>query len=339
MRMRRPEGTEENQRWHRLLGRLHRTAESYSYVMRRSYRRPTVGRGQFPIPTGMDVGPTDPEVFRAQGRPPTPRPTENEYETPRPATAQPRARDLLQELLTELGEDVTTDADHIQHPQRSLESLDDLRPAHVTVTVRPREPSPRNSPPAQEPAYVEMDQGTPTGGRATPPEPSQSTSHDNPGYGYENLDEPQHRSHVPSERVIAIPQGSPPLTPPRQVSVPPYYRDYAHPSVAPAYHLVCHYAWFVQVTRDLIICDRCATDEHVFCSFNRPRAVWRHLHVLSRAFVHTSMHCGRCYRLMINTRRAIDCYTCRYDVIQTYENINRFTYRVVCETTIPRTAM
>jgi len=49
------------------------------------------------------------------------------------------------------------------------------------------------------------------------------------------------------------------------------------------------------------------------------------------------MHCGKCYKLLINTRRAIDYYDCRLRVIATrgqtaaHLELERLVYKVLCE--------
>lgn len=79
----------------------------------------------------------------------------------------------------------------------------------------------------------------------------------------------------------------------------------------------------LQVADALIMCQDCATSEHVFCASNRPRTVWRHMHILSRNYMHTTLHCGQCYRLLLRARRAIDCYTCRLYIIEHHRQIER----------------
>lgn len=160
---------------------------------------------------------------------------------------------------------------------------------------------------------------------------------DEPEQGYEGCDEPARYNHPMGERVLPIPQGSPPIQPPVTFPTPVYYRDYTNPDVFPAYRLICHSVWYVQVSPDVIICAKCATSDHIFCASNRPLAVWRHLHVISREFHHTTMHCGRCYKLIMKTRRAVDCYQCRLQVIENQRNIDRLVYKVLCEIVVPRT--
>ena len=103
-----------------------------------------------------------------------------------------------------------------------------------------------------------------------------------------------------------------------------------------AYRFICHYSWFVQISEDVIYCRKCATDEYTFCVLGRPRTIWRHLHIISRAFQHTDLHCGRCYKLLVKTRRAINCYTCRSNIIARRDNTERIIYKLICDTIVPR---
>lgn len=130
--------------------------------------------------------------------------------------------------------------------------------------------------------------------------PGESNDH------YERLAEPRQCNHRHDERAIPISQGSPPRHTPYNMPVPVYYRDYLNPHVYRAYYFICHSAWYVQVSIDVILCAQCAISEHSFCISNRPIAVWRNLHLISRTFQHTQLHCGRCYKLLIQTQRAID---------------------------------
>lgn len=173
-----------------------------------------------------------------------------------------------------------------------------------------------------------------------PPSPDNSGNRrrpsNEPRAEYDNLNEPGRCNHPPGERVVPIPQGSPPHRPPVELPTPVYYRDYSNPDVYPAYRLICHSVWYVQITQDVIVCAECATAEHTFCVPNRPLSVWRHLHVISREFHHTTMHCGRCYKLLMKTKRAIDCYQCRLQVIEMRHHIERLVYKVLCEIVVPR---
>jgi len=149
---------------------------------------------------------------------------------------------------------------------------------------------------------------------------------------YERLEAPRHRNHQLGERAIPIPQGSPPLERPQPI-FPIYYRDYLNADVMPAYHLICLSAWYIQISPEIIYCEKCVTSEHSFCAPNRYGIALRHLHVISRTFEHTQMHCGRCYRLLIKARRAIDCYHCRLTVIEYHGHTERLVYKS-CETVI-----
>lgn len=151
---------------------------------------------------------------------------------------------------------------------------------------------------------------------------------------YDNLPQPQLRCesgmiHAP------IPQGSPPLPRQRNLRFPPYYRDYANILAMPSYSLICHSAWYAQSPSSVIMCLNCATAEHLFCSLSRPQAAWRHIHIIARNFYHTTMHCGRCYKLILRTRRAIDCSRCRLYVIEHNREVERIIYKILCDTTVP----
>jgi hypothetical protein len=99
--------------------------------------------------------------------------------------------------------------------------------------------------------------------------------------------------------------------------------------------MICHSAWFVQF-ENLSLCPECATSEHTFCVRNRPAAAWRQVHIISRTFVHTDLHCGRCYKLLMITRRAIDCFACRSMVIEMQGRTAHLTYKILCEAIISR---
>jgi len=326
------------QQWYRALGRLHRSAG-----MRHLRQEDDVDRSSGPqsmtppLPEARDVGPTDPEVYAGPSRPPrplTPRQPEGVYDvpTPIPSTITPTS-DILREILSEIGDndpgiDVVGD---VQMPPPGN------TPPLPYQDIRESPESPDSSPCSLvEGGYVEMGSNAATT-RSTPRRltpPSARIPFREPNLAYEGLGDPLHYNHRIGERTIPIPQGSPPLRPPTNLPIPIYYRDYANPDVYPAYFLICHYAWFVQVTPDIVICAQCATAEHTFCIFNRPTAVWRHMHIISRTFEHTN--CGRCYKLLINTRRAIDCYDCRLRVIATRGQTERLVYKVLCETCVPR---
>jgi len=312
------------QGWYRALGRLHRrTLPGMRHLRQEDDTDRSTGTQPTtpPLLEARDVGPTDPEVYAGPSRtpaprPPTPRPQEQIYDEPRtpvPSTITPTS-DLIREILSEIGENPT-----------GVDVVGDVKPPppentpppsyHELQDIRESPESPSSSPCSLvEGGYISM-ASTAATTRSSPRNNAATAStrvpHREPGLAYEGLADPLRYNHALGERVIPIPQGSPPLRPPVNIPTPVYYRDYNNPHVFPAYYMICHYAWYVQVTPDIAMCGECATDEHTFCVYNRPTAVWRHLHIISRTFQHTDMHCGRCYKLLIKTRRAIDCYHCR----------------------------
>jgi len=339
--------------WYRALGRLHRrTLPGMRHLRREDDTDQSTGPQSTtpPLPETRDVGPTDPEVYAGPShtrgprtpapRPPTPRPQSleliyDEPRTPVPSTITPTS-DLLREILSEIGEDPGVDVVGDVKPRPgntpppSYQELQNLRESPE---------SPPSSPCSLvEGGYISMASNAATT-RSSPRNTTPTSTrvpHREPGLAYEGMADPLQYNHALGERVIPIPQGSPPLRPPINIPVPVYYRDYSNPHVFSAYYLICHYAWYVQVTPEVAMCGECATDEHTFCVYNRPSAVWRHLHIISRTFQHTDMHCGRCYKLLITTRRAIDCYHCRLRVIEMQGRTERFVYKVLCETCVPR---
>ncbi|XP_024885107.1 uncharacterized protein LOC112463143 [Temnothorax curvispinosus] len=286
-------------------------------------------------------GPTDPEVFTRAQRPPTPANTI--YEVPRMSVASveaaltPGMEDLIDDVLDEINRESPDD---------------DSLGSEVTGTIRLPDvsrPPPRyaNIPATQTShEYVAMASSTRAeacSSRGSHSLSGLSTSLSSPlALGgqcgsYDHLGEPANRHHLIGERpMLPIPQGSPP--PPTQppLSIPIYYRDYSDPLVRPAYDFICHSAWYAQVAAELALCADCATSEHTFCIYNRPNAVWRQLHLISRTFVHTTLHCGRCYKLLIKTKRAIDCHECRTTIIDLRGRTEHLTYQVLCEAVLPR---
>lgn len=310
------------------------------------------------------VGPTDPEVYAA--RRPTP-PLVHIYEMPKqnvPDTMTPTSQ-LIRDLFDEFGQEEACGVDTVgsssqptyandtppmsvkkddsgyvdmtagrarnnaeaaneatagsRHPVPNEEAQSATTSANSSVIL----PTPEESPASPSPENEQPSEG--------PPEPDQVP----PTNIYDILPPSRPREHRPSEYARRpIPQGSPPLPLPRDVPVPTYYRDYFHYEVMAAYHLICHSCWYVQLDDIMVICAECATAEHTFCINDRPNLTWRQFHLISRNFMHTTMHCGRCYRLLIKTRRAIDCYTCRIYVINHSQSIERLTYRLLCDRTI-----
>lgn len=297
---------------------------------------------------GMDriveeMEPTDPEVFNRPPRSLTPfRPPL--YEVPRMTVAAVEAA---------LTPGVTTLIDNVLEEINRESSIDDVScgstsPAHLMPDVS-RPPPPYGNIPATQTSgdygYVDMsslraEAGSSRGSRPLPSTPIPSRSHrGEPSTSYDSISEPSGYHHPLGEpsRAIPVPQNSPPpLRSPVPLPTPIYYRDYQNPYVRPAYSLICHSAWYVQIAAELTICAECATSEHTFCLYNRPNAVWRQLHVISRTFVHTDLHCGRCYKLLMKTRRAIDCFHCRTITIELHGRIEHLTYKILCEAVVPR---
>jgi len=349
------------QQWYRALGRLHRTTLPGMRHLLHSEDDIDRSAGPSSLPPlleAREVGPTDPEVYAGPPRSPAPRPptphpqpsrSEAIYDvpqTPVPSTITPTS-DLIRDILSEIGDHPGTDVvGDVPLPQ----SGNTPPPSYQDLRESPE--SPDSSPCSltrggyDERGYVSM--ASNTANMRSSPRRSTPTStrvphreqiripHPEPNLAYEGLGDPLHYNHRLGERPVPIPQGSPPLRPPANLPIPIYYREYTNPDVFPAYFLICHYAWFVQVTPDVVMCAECATSEHTFCIFNRPTAVWRHIHIISRTFEHTDMHCGRCYRLLMNTRRAVDCYDCRLRVIETRGRTEHLVYKVLCETCVPR---
>jgi len=335
------------QQWYRALGRLHRrTLPGMRHLQQTENNRSSGPYSMTPpLSEAREVGPTDPEVYdgsprQPAPRPPTPRPQQPRPEeiydipqTPVPSTITPTS-DLLRDILSEIGDDPGIDVVGSVRPPPSSNTPP---PAYQDLRESPESPdsSPRS---LDDGGYIDMASNVATARSSSYHQTPTSTRvpHREPNVAFEGLGDPLHYNHGLGERTIPIPQGSPPLRPPVNLPIPTYYREYTNPDVFPAYFLICHYAWYVQITPDIVICAECATSEHTFCIFNRPTAVWRHLHIISRTFEHTSMHCGRCYKLLINTRRAVNCYDCRLRVIETRGRTERLVYKVLCETCVPR---
>lgn len=349
--------------WYRALGRLHRYTENMRHLRAGSGERNEQGP-RASAPPLTTAGPTDPEVFNA--RRPTPHPSPV-YDMPTlPATITPtHLLEILNRIDEEEGLDVvgsvrpgTTEdppplyENAIETPEPPARSTQLDRPRHIE-SQPPERPESTGS--LVESTYVQMASRTATRGSSvtqtssgtqpsidTQPRspPSRSGTRPKlpmePEAAYEDLNEPGRYNHPLGERVIPIPQGSPPFRPPMELPTPTYYKDYNNPDVFPAYRLICHSVWYVQVSPDVIVCSECATAEHTFCISNRPLSVWRHLHVLSREFHHTTMHCGRCYKLLMVTKRAVDCYQCRSHVIEMRGHTERLVYKVMCEIVVPR---
>lgn len=356
--MRRQETNEEGS-WIRIFGRLRRTTITMKHRVPppKPARKDEGARGEAPpLPTRRDAmptsaGPTDPDVYNRRPLTPHPIPA-NLYEIPQesiPSLITPSA-ELIDEILDEIrrqspGRDVVGDvrptARNEAPPAYENLAYENVTP-HGPVTPstqRNHSPSGSEIDPSE---YVRMAPGRPFT-RAQPPTPPNSirsaatqASSRQPGAGYDELHEAQPHRHSRGERLAPVPQGSPPLPRPRETPIPHYFRDYANPDVLPAYSLICMSTWYAQVSNDVIMCSECVTSEHSFCvRTGRQPTIWRHLHIISRTFEHTSLHCGRCYKLLLVTRRAIDCYQCRTYVIEMRDGIEHLVYKVLCETAIP----
>lgn len=315
------------------------------------------------------TGPTDPEVYMA--RRPTP-PPDHTYELPRqniPAVITPTSqliRDILDEIEQEEEEgmdvaeglDPTTQPTYANDTPLSVKKDDNEYIEMAAGRIQDHtEPASANNATTRPPRLIsdgeEIYSATtsanssmlpPTPGSAPaspttpnerplegPPEPDQVA----PTNIYDLVPPARPRVHTPSEYTRRpIPQGSPPVPLPRNVPAPAYYRDYLHYEAMSAYYLICHSCWYVQLDDIMVICAECATAEHTFCINDRPNLTWCQFHLISRNFMHTTMHCGRCYKLLLTTRRAIDCYSCRIYVINHSQSIERLTYKLLCDRTI-----
>jgi len=297
---------QRNTKWIRLLGRLRRITMEGDNDQSDKARRDSPTSPSPKDEPETNVEPTDPEVYRGSPRQPTPFPQQiRDIPTPALLAALTPTSDLIREILEEIenqGEDVPPSRDRSTPPENII-------PAGAESS------SPSSS--LVHGTYVRMASIFPEGVNASIPltPPSSSPPRSDPPiresqHEYDTLQAPRRRNHQHGERAIPIPHGSPPFEQPRP-TLPMYYRDYLNPDVMPAYHFICLSAWYVQISPNTIYCKNCVTAEHTFCTCGRYGTVWRHLHVISRTFEHTQLHCGRCYKLLIKSRRAIDCYYCR----------------------------
>lgn len=274
--------------------------------------------------------------------------------------------DVLEEVLENIeeafGDDIELDEalKECQSPTRpdsrqgnaEIPSYDYVRPSYVAtpavssttesptgyVTMHPSSSQGLGTTPKQRrPQPLPESAARPTSARSLLAEPSTSPRETSRSpdlrRAYENT-QPRMIGHTPYELPHAIPQGSPPnVSSNRQV--PLQYREYADPRIAPAYSFICHSAWYIQLDEDYVICETCATSEHLFCVPDRRIIMWKHLHFISRNFYHTTLHCGRCYKLLFQTRRAIECAYCRSYIMNHYTNIERVIYHVLCDLSLP----
>lgn len=338
-------------RWQRILGRLRRLptmTQPYSQQGGPSDSR-ALSQG-IDVHPGMDrdIGPTDPEVYTAAPRQPTPLPGRHMPPVPTPTS------DILREILdvidrnpaqaVEMARAIDTAAttattsgyiNVMPGPAETTNSYVEMRPTMTVVPTRPppelvSRPLPeiptQNVPPPSQTSSMAPSPASPPRLADVQEMEAPPTQH------YDELPPPSATRHQYAER-RPIPQGSPVLARPREAMVPLYYRDYLTYEAIPAYHFICHSSWYVQATEQMIFCPECATAEHALCAANRSRATWRHIHVIARNFHHTTLHCGRCYKLVLRTKRAIDCYHCRKYIIENYRQIQRLVYHVLCDST------
>jgi len=335
--------------WIRLLGRLHRrtTMENQPDDQPDEARRSPPASPPYKDEPEADVGPTDPDVYQRPPRQPTPHPERSYNGASRPSMPLPQPlQQKIYDVPTPVPSTITPTSDLIREILEEIESRgEDIPPSQDRSTP----PGPYILPAGAERTpsacslvhgtYVQMSSIFPerinTSIPLTPPSSSRSIPPmREPRREYETMEAPRHHSHRHGERANPIPQGSPPLERPQPI-YPIYYRDYINPDVMPAYHFICLSAWYAQMSPEIIFCKNCVTAEHSLCAPNRYGTVIRNLHVISRTFEHTQMHCGRCYKLLIKARRAIDCYSCRLTVIEHRGNIERLVYKVLCEAAIP----
>jgi len=333
----------QNIAWIRLLGRLHRRTTMENDQPDEARRSPPASP-LYKSKLEADVGPTDPNVFQRSPRQPMPYPERIHNGAPRPPMPLPQP--LQQEtydVSTPVPSTITPTSDLIREIRGDWKS----RRRRTTITRQV------NAAGAVHPfcrrraiifrlligarnlrissIFPERNTSIPL----TPPSSSRSIPLTRePRHDYETLEAPRHRSHRHGERANPIPQGSPPLERPQPI-YPIYYRDYINPDAMPAYHFICLSAWYAQISPEIIFCKNCVTAENSFCALNRYGTVMKHLHVISRTFEHTQMHCGRCYKLLIKARRAIDCYYCRVTIIEHRGQTERLVYKVLCEAAIP----
>lgn len=342
-------------RWQRILGRLRRLQ-----TMAQPYQPPGGSTNPGTLPQGIDVhpgmdrgiGPTDPEVYSAAPRQPTPLPSR--HMPPVPPITTPTS-DILREILDAMDRNPTQTAEMARvmdttipatattsgyinaapNPTEVTSSYVEMRPIMTVVPSRPppeltSRPLPelptQNAPPPSQTSSMAVSPASPPRLADVQEAEAPPTQH------YDELPPPSATRHPHTER-RPIPQGSPTLARPREAMVPLYYRDYLIYEAIPAYHFICHSSWYVQVTEQMIFCPECATSEHALCAANRSRATWRHIHIIARNFHHTSLHCGRCYKLVLYTKRAIDCYHCRKYIIENYRQVQRLVYHVLCDST------
>ena len=280
------------------------------------------------------IGPTDPAVYNRSERQST---TESIYDLPRPLRPAPTT-DEIREILDDLEayerrrvatatsnqHDNATSTPHNETTDDGITTCTTGAPI-ATVTAGTstilRIPIPPTTPARSE--------------RSISPLPLLSTPSTLSVNSTVINDTLMSGTHQHSARGISapIPQGSPPVTPLQSPNPPPYYRDYLNPDAAQAYYFICHSAWYIQVNATTIYCENCATSEHVFCD-RGISPVWRHLHFISRNFQHTTLHCGRCYKLLLQTRRAIDCYYCRQYVMENVQRVNHMISQLMCDVTL-----
>jgi len=157
-------------------------------------------------------------------RPPTPRPQPSEeiYDEPRtpvPSTITPTS-DLLREILSEIGENPGVDVvDDVRPPPGSTPPL-------LYKGLRESPELPASSPCSLvEGGYISMTSNAATA-RSSPCNTTPTSirvPQREPGFAYEGLADPLQYNHVLGERIIPIPQSSPPLQSPVNISTPIVY--------------------------------------------------------------------------------------------------------------------
>lgn len=329
--------------WERILGRLQRnhqmaqsnktrqsTPNAYSHLPEGTDVHPAMDRDDYDVPV-----PTDPSVY---DRPHSsmiahlPRDDQGRFiNTGHPSPS--RIREAIRELINNF--DPT-------EPEHELDTIDELSPTPTVIAAAGAEPpseydyvpmSPAKpvrviqsaSTSAHEQPSTSREESASCSSRALPPTPRTSLTPEK-GQLYENTRKGEHLTRP-------IPQGSPELH--ASPVVPSYYSSYLNPRAVYAYSFICHSTWNVQIGNIMSLCPQCASAEHSFCTTESPRTVWRHIHLISRDFRYTDMHCGRCYKLLIQTRRAIDCEACREYVIKNHRRIVNLEYLVLCDNIVP----
>jgi len=337
--------------WHRVLGRLQRlTVLNMQQRLLHQDVIPDSSTGftsdDLPLIRGSQaeprsrsnsIGPTDPAVYHA-GQPESPDFEDN--------LSAPSTSELIRDIIDKMDDmDNRSSGRDTVNGRISTHTPIDPPPLYanadrpespcslVEQTYVEMHPDPARRPPipAPRPMNTPTTSATQTAPEArAPPEPIAGPSR------YENVTEPAYLRHRGVHRPMPIPQGSPRPPLPAEIPAPLYYRDILNPYVFPAYYFICHSAWYTQISDHVVLCNECSIGEHTFCVQGRQNAICRNLHIIARNLHHTDLHCGRCYRLLLHTRRAIDCYFCRKMIIDLQGRTEQLEYRVMCEISLPR---